>query len=116
MDSKNRNLFIIFCSFVLITACSSGPSIKSAKDDKVIISAIPENFLEAYQLAQKECKKNDKSASYIADPASDLKEVAFDCVGEETEAVVEPEVEVETEVETEIQTEMETTPEEEPTQ
>lgn len=110
MDSKNRNLFIIFCSFVLITACSSGPSIKSVKDDKVIVSALPKNFLEAYQLAQKECKENDKSASYIADPASSLKEVAFDCVGQEIETVTEAEVE------TEIQTEMETTSAEEPTQ
>lgn len=101
MNSKNRNLFIIFCFFVLITACSSGPSIQSAKEDQVIISASPKSFVEAYGMAQKECSKNDKSASYIAEPSSSLKKVAFSCVGQKVEPVAETQTEVETTAEEE---------------
>lgn len=89
MSAKNRNLFIIFCFFVLITACSSGPSIQSVKDDKVIISTQPESFVEAYGMAQKECQKNEKSALYIAEPSSSLKQLAFNCVGQAVEATPE---------------------------
>ncbi len=101
MNSINRNLLVIFCFFVLITACSGGPSIQSAKEDQVIISAPPKSFVEAYGMAQKECSKNDKSALYIAEPTNSLKKVAFNCVGQTVEPVAETQTEVETTAEEE---------------
>jgi hypothetical protein len=100
MTSKSRNLFIIISFLVLFAACSGGPSIQSVKDDKVTISAAPEDFLEAYEMAQKECKINNKSASYIADQTSSLKTVAFDCIGEEVDTVAEAEAETQPEIDT----------------
>ena len=95
MAFKSRNLFIIISLLLLFVACSGGPSIQSVKDDKVTLSAAPEDFLEAYGMAQKECKINNKSASYIADQTSSLNTVAFDCVGEEVDTVAEAETQSE---------------------
>lgn len=86
---------------MIFTACSSGPSIQSANQDKVIISAQPESFVEAYEMAQNECNKNDKTALYVADPSSSLKKVEFNCVGQAVEAVTETQTEVETVIEEE---------------
>jgi hypothetical protein len=88
MKTRNRNLFVICCFILLITACSNEPSIKSATADKVIIGGPPEKYTTAYELAKNECQKNSKKAQYIPDDTTDLKEVAFKCVGDEAEAEV----------------------------
>lgn len=98
MNTGNRRLFIIACYILLITGCSNEPSIKSATADKVIISGPPEMFTPAYELANKECEKNTKTAQYIQDHSTSLKEVAFNCVGPETEeATVEAATDTDTE-------------------
>ena len=86
MNTQNRNLFVTFCFIVSIAGCSNGPSIQSVTDDKVVISAQPEAFVQAFELARKECQKSDKFAQYISDETTSLKEVAFNCVAPETEA------------------------------
>ena len=112
MNTRNRNIFIIFCVFVLITACSNQLSIKSVSDDKVVISGPPEEFVNAFGLAKKQCEKNNKFAQYVPDETASLQEVTFNCVGEE--AAVEPQIDTEsqtetpTEMETEVMTEDET--------
>ncbi len=83
MNSQNRSLFIIFCSVVLITACSNQVSIQSITSDMVVVKAPPENFIDAYDAAKKECEKNTKKAEYIPDDTVGLEIVAFNCVGEE---------------------------------
>ncbi len=85
MNTRYRNLFLIFCFIVLITGCSNQASIKSATDDKVVIKAQPKYFTEAYYMAQKECQKNTNNAKYVTDETAELGVVAFDCVGQEVE-------------------------------
>jgi len=113
MNTRYINIFVIFCFIVLITGCSNQASIKSATPDKVVIKAQPNNFTEAYQMAQKECQKNTKDAEYIPDDIPGLEEVAFNCVGEEvateTEEAPEETEEVPTETE-EIPAESEEVP------
>ena len=102
MNTRNINLIAIFCFSILLTACGSGPVIKSATKDKVEISSPPEQFIEAYDLAKKECGKHTKTTQYIPDNTVDLKDVAFDCIGEDIEVVAEttePVEETATEVE-----------------
>jgi hypothetical protein len=103
MNMQHRNLLATFCFIVLITACSNEPSIISATPDRVVVTGPPEKFVAAYDKAKKECEKNTKNAIYIADTEADLKEVAFDCIGEEAEVVAETTTEEEpTEAEDEI--------------
>ena len=89
MKSQNRSLFVIFCFIVLITACSNQPTIQSVTSDKVVIKAPPEKFVDAYDMAKKECEKNTKQAQYITDDTAGLEVVAFNCVGEEVEVATE---------------------------
>jgi len=122
MNTPNRIIFVIICFLMLITACSNGPTILSATADKVVIKAQPESFVAAYEVAQKECKKdteNIKNAKYIADETTGLKEVAFNCVDEQEEvaaateeaptetdeATIEAEVDAATETQEELETE-----------
>jgi len=99
MNTRNRDLIVITCFVVLITGCSNAPSIKSATADKVIISSPPGQFTTAYELANKECLKNIKTAKYMPDSTVGLKEVAFHCVGPETEEEAGATDEMTTEVE-----------------
>lgn len=87
MNTQNRNLLVIFCFIVLITGCSNHASITSVTSDKVVIKAPPEEFVDAYGVAQKECQKNTKNAKYETDETTALEVVAFNCVGEEAEEV-----------------------------
>jgi hypothetical protein len=105
MRTQNKNIGTILCFFILITACSNGPSIRSVKNDKVVISVEPKSFVEAYDLAQKECQKTDQNATYIADAAISLKEVVFDCVGNEEVAAATAETESSSDTETAVATE-----------
>jgi len=90
MKTQNINLFIILCLSILVTACgSNSPVITSATADKVEIKSPPDQFIEAYDLAKKECDKNTKTAHYIQDNTVSLEEIAFDCIGEEVEVAVE---------------------------
>jgi predicted metallo-beta-lactamase superfamily hydrolase len=113
MSTRNRNLFVIFYCIVLITACSNQLSIQSTSDDKVVISGPPEKFVDAYEMAKKECQKNTKNAEYITDETASLNLVAFNCVGQEveTETVAETATEAETETATESEADVETEPE-----
>ncbi len=120
MNTRNIYLFASLCFSILLAACSNGPVIKSATKDKVDISSPPEQFIEAYDLAKKECEKYTKTTQYIPDNTVDLKDVAFECVGEDIEVVAEatepveetateveevmPDAETEVEVETESET------------
>jgi hypothetical protein len=83
MNILYRNLLVIFCFIVLITACSNQVSIQSITSDMVVVKAPPENFIDAYDAAKKECEKNTKKAEYIPDDTVGLEIVAFNCVGEE---------------------------------
>ncbi len=89
MYIRSSKLFAIACFILLIAACSNEPSIKSATPDKVIVGGPPDKFASAYELAKIECQKNTKIAQYIPDNSASLSEVAFNCVGPETEATEE---------------------------
>ncbi len=111
MNTQNRKLLTAFCFIVLVTACSNDPKIMSSTSDRVVIDAPAEKFLDAYNLAKKECEKNTKTAHYIADDSSDLDVVAFNCIGQEEDVVAEatseesPAAETNTEVPAEINAE-----------
>ncbi|HIF50391.1 MAG TPA: hypothetical protein EYQ42_02460 [Thiotrichaceae bacterium] len=115
MNSLYRNLFVIFSFITLITACSSQISVDDVTDNKVVISAPPEKFTEAYDMAKRECQKNTKIAQYITDETSDLNEVAFNCISAEELAAAEAaetqtdEVESGTGLEPQLDTEEEST-------
>ncbi len=68
---------------MLMTACSNQLTIQSVTTDKVVIKAPPENFIDAYEVAKKECEKNTKKAEYITDDTAGIEVVSFNCVGEE---------------------------------
>jgi hypothetical protein len=87
MNTRNRKLLVIFCFVVLITACSNHPILQSATSDMVVIKAQPEMFVDAYEMAEKECQNYTKNAEYIPDETVDIKIVAFNCVGVEAEEV-----------------------------
>ena len=85
MYIRNSKIFTIACFLLLSTACSNEPTIKSATSEKVTVGGPPEKFTSAYELAKNECLKYTKTAEYIPDTSVGLKEVAFNCVGPETE-------------------------------
>lgn len=87
MTMLNRNLLLIFSFITIFSACSNQVTIKSSTPDKVVISAPAEKFVEAYDVAKKECEKNTKIAQYIPDETKDLREVSFNCFGEDPEEV-----------------------------
>lgn len=89
MNTRNRNLFAIISFIVLIAGCSNEPSIKSVTGDKVVISGHPEKFVDAVDMARKECQKNDKVAEYIPDEKAALDVVEFKCVSQEEIAAAE---------------------------
>lgn len=95
MRTRNINLFITFCLFNLLTACSNHPTVQSATLDLVVIKAQPEKFLDAYEIAKIKCQENNRYASYIADANTALEIVGFNCIDPLAES--ETEVEVETE-------------------
>ncbi len=120
MTTQNRNIFIIFSFFVLITACSNQPEIISATEDQVIVKAPVDKFTEAFDLAKKECQRNSRTTLYITDGTDKLEEVAFECIAPVVEEVAEADTESQTEdapaeEEPEIEAESEEAPvEEEP--
>jgi hypothetical protein len=114
MNTRNRNLFVTFGFIVLITACSNEPKIKSATEDKVVVGASAEQFLDAFDLAKKECEKNTRTAHYIPDDNVDMEIVSFNCVGQEEEVVAEAEADTGTAMEAEPVMDEEATPEMEP--
>lgn len=104
---------IIICS-VLLTACSNYPKIISATETKVILESKPkpEFFLDAYDLAQKKCTTDERTAypTYITDGADSLNKIAFNCFdpNAEAEVVAEAEVIEEEQAETNLETESDT--------
>ena len=98
MNFCNHSLFLIFSFFLLLmTGCSNQVAIKSATPDTVVITGPSEKFVDAYHMAQKECQKDAKNASYIADATADLGIVTFNCVGEEVATETQTEADAETE-------------------
>lgn len=89
MNTRNRNLLVTFCFIALMTACSNEPSIKTASADKVVVGAPAKQFVSAYELANKACQKNTKTAHYIPDDNVDLEVVSFNCTGQEEEVIAE---------------------------
>ena len=112
MNIQNKNLFIIIFLTVLISACSNQPKVISATEDTVVVKAPANNFIEAYDLAKKECQKHTTSIEYSTNEEGPLEELAFNCTGEKIEPVAEAPQEATTPVE-EVQTEVEAVPEEE---
>ena len=101
MQRKNtqlRNLTILFILSVMVSACSNSPKIVSASEDKVILKAAPESYLDAYDMAKRECDKNARIAQYITDGTDSLNSVAFNCFDPNAEAEVVAEAEAETEI------------------
>lgn len=88
MNIQFKILAIILFS-LLISACSNQAKIVSASEEKVIVNAPAENFVEAFDLAKKECQKYTTSIAYATNEAAPLEEVAFDCTGEKLEPVAE---------------------------
>lgn len=110
MNTRNTNIFVVLCAITLLSACSNEPSIKSASMDKVTIGAPANKFLEAYDLAKKECQKNTRKAIYITDETADLKEVSFECIGEEEKVVADAETNTEMAEDSAMDTQMEAEP------
>jgi hypothetical protein len=88
MNTTYINKFVVLSFIMLNAACSTGPTIDSATSDMVVISAPSEQFVEAYDMAKKECLKYTKTAHYITDQTADLGIVSFNCIGEEIEEEV----------------------------
>ena len=83
---------IISCLIVIATACSNQPEIRSASEEQVVVQASPQDFIWAYDLAQRKCQANVRNANYVPNYSDDLKLVAFNCLELETaEAIVETE-------------------------
>ena len=122
MKIQFKTLVVILFSF-LISACSNQAEIISASEEKVIVKAPAGSFVEAYDLAKKECQKYTTSIAYATDESAPLEEVAFDCTGEKLEPVAEvqetavsetvEQTQEETVVEEETATEEESIPEQE---
>ena len=91
-----RNLIAIIFISTMMTACSNSPKIISASDDQIILKAKPESFLDAYDIAKRECDKNTRIAQYITDGTESLNEVAFSCFDPNAEAEVIAEADVDT--------------------
>lgn len=85
---------------MLVIACSSDPKVISSTDNQVVVKAKPESFLDAYDLATKECNKNTRIAQYITDGTDKMEEVAFDCFDPNPEAEVVADAEAEEQAET----------------
>ena len=98
---KPRNTIIVAIAFIslMMSACSSSPKITSATEEQVVIKAKPEKFLDAYDIAKRECDKNARIATYITDGTDSLGEVAFNCFNPnpEPEVVAESDVDTATE-------------------
>lgn len=89
MKIRTWHLFAIFCVVTMTSACSNDPMIKSSSSDQIIISAPPERFVAAFEIAKKKCEEHERKAQYAPDQATDLKTVAFNCLAPEAEAEVE---------------------------
>ena len=92
---------------MMIFGCSNYPKIISSTDDQLVLKAKPESFVDAYDVAKKECDKNARIAQYISNGTDSLGEVAFNCFDPNAEAGVLAEAEVDTETETTIEEEAE---------
>lgn len=88
MNIQYKNIAIVLFA-LLIAGCSNQAKIISASEEQVVVKAPAKNFVEAYDLAKKECQKYTTSIAYATDETTPLEEVAFDCTGEKLEPVVE---------------------------
>ena len=98
MNARYKKLFIFTMFSLLLSACNKHPTITSATADKIITRSQPEDFTDAYHLAQKECQKNTRNAEYVSNENNDLNILEFNCVdlqtGTETNTeTTEPETE-----------------------
>ncbi|MBL1142772.1 MAG: hypothetical protein HND53_12150 [Proteobacteria bacterium] len=103
MNTKNITIALWFTLF--LAGCSNQTSVQSTTSDKIVIIGEPQSFLYAYDMAKKECEKENKKTVYIADQNAGLDEVSFECVIEEEEVVANAETEADTEMEGETESE-----------
>lgn len=98
MNIQIKDLTIIVLSGLLVSACSNSPKIVSSSDDQLVVKAEPESYLDAYDLATKECSKKARIAQYITNGTDSLDSVAFNCFdpNAETEATADAGTNVET--------------------
>ena len=100
MNIRYRSLLIFFCLIILIAGCSNQATIRSVKDNKIIVYAPADRFNDAYELAKQECQKNEKIAKYITNGTTSLNNVAFECMSPEVEATTETGSQTETATDT----------------